>query len=179
MPNPPKSPKKRPETTPAGGLAEVELQRFVGYQLAQATITTNEVFTRHVEGPSGLRRVEYTILMLIGENPACTGAGLARALAVTAPNITMWIAHLEAQGWVVREPSETDRRSQHLRLSTRGAKLALEATRRLLEGERDALTGLTSGERSILAELLHKVACSRSARASRPEARQPPGAAQK
>jgi DNA-binding MarR family transcriptional regulator len=157
----PSKTKTSPDTTPAGGLTEVELQQLVGYQLAQATITTNDVFTRHVGKPLGLRRVEYTLLMLIKENPGCSASRLARALDLTAPNIAMWVAHLEEQGWVKREQSETDRRAQHLRLSPKGERLASETTLRLIAGEREALSRLSFGERAILIELLHKVACSR------------------
>lgn len=149
------------ETTPAGRLAEADLHQLVGYQLAQASITTNRVFTQQVGQPRGLRRVEYTILMLIGENPGCSAARLARALDVTAPNLTMWIAHLEKQGWVVREQNATDGRSQHLRLSAKGVRLAKETTSLLLAGEQQALAQLSAGERTILVELLHKVACAR------------------
>ena len=147
-----------PETTPAGRLAEADLHQLIGYQLAQASITTNRVFTKQVGQPLGLRRVEYTIVMLIGENPGCSAARLARALDVTAPNLTTWIAHLEKQGWVVREPSATDGRSQHLRLSAKGVRLARETTSLLLAGEQQALARLSAGERAILVELLHKVA---------------------
>jgi DNA-binding MarR family transcriptional regulator len=152
-----------PLTTPAGHLAEAGLHQIVGYQLAQASITTDRLFTMQVGKPLGLRRVEYTILKLIGENPACSSAKLARALDVTPPNITMWVDRLAERGWVLREQSETDRRSQHLHLSTKGAKLAADATQRLLAGEQAALDRLSAGERAILIELLHKVACCRAA----------------
>ena len=157
----PNKTKTRLDTTPAGGLSELELHQIVGYQLAQASITTNRVFTRQVGKPLGLRRVEYTLLMLISENPGCSAARLARALDVTAPNITALLAHLEERGWVVREPSATDGRSQHVRVSPRGAKFTLETTKLLVAGEREALAALTPGERAILIELLHKVATGR------------------
>jgi DNA-binding MarR family transcriptional regulator len=156
----PKNPPKT-DTTPAGRLVEAGLRQIVGYGIAQAAITANDVFTAKVGKPLSLRRVEYTLLMLIQENPACSASRLARALDVTAPNITMWIDKLEERGWVVREKSQVDRRSQHLRLSPKGARLATEATQRLIEGERAALARLSPAERAMLTELLHKVACCR------------------
>lgn len=157
----PHKPAPRADVTPAGHLVEAGLQQVMGYQLAQAGITTDSVFRAQVNGPLGLRRVEYTLLMLIRENPACSPARLARALNVTAPNITMWVDRLVELGWVRRERSESDRRAQHLSLSTKGAKLAAEATQRLMDGERQAMATLTAGERAMLAELLHKLACCR------------------
>jgi DNA-binding MarR family transcriptional regulator len=164
MPHKPK-PHDRSLTTPAGQLAEAGLQQLVGYQLAQAAITTDAVFSAQVGTALGLRRVEYTILLLIRENPACSSARLARALGVTAPNITMWIDKLVQRGWVQRATSTTDRRANHLRLTPEGAALATDATGRLLAGEAQALAALSSGERAILLELLHKVAALRAAAA--------------
>jgi DNA-binding MarR family transcriptional regulator len=162
MPAMPQSP--RPFKTPAGRLVESGLQNILGYQIAQAAITTDAVFSQQAGQALGLRRVEYTILMLIRENPACTSGRLVRALDVTAPNITMWIDKLEQRGLVRRAQSASDRRANHLELTPEGEALAQEATRRLIEGEAETLAArLTPGERGILLELLHKVALCRSA----------------
>lgn len=149
-------------TTPAGHLVEAGLQQILGYQIAQAAIATDAAFSQAVGQPLGLRRVEYTILMLIRENPACTSARLVRALDVTAPNITMWIDKLEQRGLVRRGQSASDRRANHLELTAEGEALAREATRRVVASEQQTLSaGLTPAERGILLELLHKVALCR------------------
>ncbi|CAN5630212.1 hypothetical protein BH09PSE5_BH09PSE5_34360 [soil metagenome] len=155
-------PAARMDTTPVGRLSEAKLQQLVGYQLAQASITTKRVFTREVGQPLGLRRVEYTILMLIKENPGCSASRLSRALDITAPNLTILISRLEQQGLVVREQNEIDKRSLHLHVSTAGAQLATETTERLLAGEQEALSSLSFGERALFIELLHKVASGRA-----------------
>jgi DNA-binding MarR family transcriptional regulator len=158
-------PKRRPlraDTTPAGRLDEARLHHVLGYQMAQATIVTQAVFMSHVGHPFELRPVEYTVLTLIVENPGGSLARLARALAVTAPNITMWIDKLEARGLVRREPSATDRRAQVLRATPEGEALARQATQRILEAERAALTTLSPAEHAMLVELLHKLACARA-----------------
>jgi DNA-binding MarR family transcriptional regulator len=152
-----------PDATPAGRLVEAQLHHVLGYQLAQATIATTIVFMKEVGEPCELRPVEYTILSLINENPNGSSTQLAQALAVTAPNITMWIDKLEGRGLVQRQRSETDKRAQHLRLTDKGSALVASATERLLAGERQAFAHLSDGERTILVELLHKVARSRPA----------------
>ncbi|MES2957539.1 MAG: MarR family transcriptional regulator [Pseudomonadota bacterium] len=144
--------------TPSGDLDEERLHGLVGYQLAQATVATDRVFRQQVGEPFGLRPVEYTLLTLIGDNPGGSSSSLAQALAVTAPNITMWIDRLVGRGLVRRRQSSTDRRKQELRLSAEGVRLVAQATDRLVEGERAALGGLSSAERAMLLELLHKVA---------------------
>jgi DNA-binding MarR family transcriptional regulator len=161
MPSMPTQRQRSQDLTPEGGLGEAALKHIVGYQLAQATITTTEVFQSQVGGPFDLRPVEFTVLTLIHENPGVSGKQLARALAVTPPNITMWIDRLEARGLVARERSATDGRAQHLRATPQGAALARNAVQRLLDGERQAMAALSSAERAILVELLHKAALCR------------------
>jgi DNA-binding MarR family transcriptional regulator len=150
------------ELTPAGRLAAAGLHDVIGYQIAQASIATLAVYRRAAGAALELRPVEYTMLVLVNENPGSTGARLARALAVSAPNITMWLEKLQRRGLVRREASETDRRSLHLYVTDKGRKLAEEATRRVVEAERHAFAHLSAGERAILVELLRKLALKRS-----------------
>lgn len=144
--------------TPAGDLAEARLGGLIGYQLAQATVAGHRVFREQVGERLDLRPVEYTLLALIAANPGCSSSALVQALAVTAPNITMWIDRLAERGWVRRRQSSTDRRRQELHLSAAGARVEAEATGRLIEGERIAFDGLSGAERAMLLELLHKLA---------------------
>jgi DNA-binding MarR family transcriptional regulator len=101
--------------------------------------------------------VEYTVLQLISANPGCSSVRLARALAVTKPNITMWVDRLLERGLIERQPSATDKRSHELRTTAQGQTLVQDATAAVLAGEAQTLAHLTVGERSILAELLHKL----------------------
>src|SRR5688572_2399390 len=146
----------RPDQTPAGRLEEARLQAVMGYQLAQATIVTQSIFLTHAGEPFGLRPVEYTVLTLIAENPGGSLAQVARALAVTAPNITVMVDRLEARGLIARQQSEADRRTQVLHTTAKGAELVRQATERIIEAEKQALP-LTAGEHAMLLELLHKV----------------------
>jgi DNA-binding MarR family transcriptional regulator len=149
------------DRTPQARLIEAGLHGVVGYQLAQASIVTTQVFDAAVGGASRLRPVEYTMLALIHANPDVTARQLARGLAVTPPNIAVWIERLQSRGLVLRSRSETDARLQHIRVSTTGAKLVRDATKRLQEGEAAALASLSAAERAMLVELLHKVALAR------------------
>lgn len=146
------------DTTPGARLREGALGGILGYGLAQATVATAAVFEAQVGGPLGLRPVEYTLLALVHENPDVSATQLARALAVTAPNIKMWVDRLEARGLVQRVRSTQDRRAQHLRTTREGRAQVQRCSQLLHEGEAQALQRLTPGERAILLELLHKVA---------------------
>jgi DNA-binding MarR family transcriptional regulator len=150
----------RTDLTPAGQLEEAQLQRVLGYQLAQAAIVTDALYARHVGEPFGLRPVEYTVLTLIAENPGGSLAQLARALAVTAPNITTMVDRLESRGLIARQQSASDRRAQVLHTTAKGATLVRKTTQLIIDAEKAALS-LTPGEQAMLVELLHKVACAR------------------
>jgi DNA-binding MarR family transcriptional regulator len=149
--------------TPAGKLSEASLHGLVGYQLAQAAITTTAVFEQRAHEAHDVRPVEFTLLCLIAENPDVSSARLAKALAVTKPNITMWVDRLEARGLVARRPSDTDKRSIELKVTRVGGKLVKTVRQGLLDGETLALRSLSAAEKAMLLELLHRVASSRSA----------------
>jgi len=150
------------DKTPLGGLEEARLHVVLGYQLAQATIVTNQIYRAQVGEPFELRPVEYTVLTLIDENPGGSLSRLARALAVKAPNITVMVDRLEARGLIRRGQSDEDRRTQVLHTTRKGAELVKRATEAIISAEKERLQ-LTPGEYAMLVELLHKVACARTA----------------
>lgn len=150
-----------PDRTPQSRLVEAELHGLLGYQLAQARIVTDQVFDAAVGRPLDLRPVEFTILALILANPGLTARQLARGLAVTPPNIALWIERLEGRGLIARTRGERDARVQHIRLTREGAALTRRSTERLLEAEREALATMSAAERAMLVELVHKVAMTR------------------
>lgn len=137
------------------------LRQVLGYQLAQAAIVTFGVFNPVVRARLDLRPVEYTILMLVKENPGISPAKLASWLDVARPNISLFVDKLESRGLVKRERNVTDGRSQHLHATDSGVALATNATRELIEGERTACAALTVVEQLMLTELLHKLNRSR------------------
>jgi DNA-binding MarR family transcriptional regulator len=157
----PSKPAVARDLTPFGKLAESTLHQLLGYQLAQATITTNRVFNSQVGQAFELRPVEFTILTLVHDNPGVTAKQLARALALAPPKITVWMERLESRGLVARERSTSDGRSQHIRTTKAGATLARDAAKRVVEGESSVLASLSAAERAMLMELLHKVARAR------------------
>ena len=149
------------DRTPQARLAEAGVHGVLGYQLAQASIVTGEVFADAVGRPCDMRPVEYTVLALIDGNPGLTARQLARALAVTPPNIAAWLERLEGRALIERQRSERDARVQHLRTTDAGHALATDCTQRLLKGEQAALASLSDAERAMLVELVHKVALAR------------------
>jgi DNA-binding MarR family transcriptional regulator len=154
-------PERRPtpppaERTPLARLSEGPLRGIVGYQIAQAALATNEVFELCVGRAQDLRRVEFTVLALIDANPEVTARQLAKALAVTPPHVAVMLDKLESRKLLRRQRSTADARVQHLSLSAAGSALVRKATAALQEGEAAALAAMSTAERAMLAELLHK-----------------------
>ena len=147
-----------PETTPLARLEEGELYSIVGYQVAQAAVSTVATFVRAAGRDFDLRKVEFTILVLVKNNPDVTPSRLAKALAIQAPNVTSWINRLEKRGLVERQIGTTDKRNQHLRTTLEGNAIIKEVVDRVRKAEREDWPELSVGERGILIELLHKIA---------------------
>ena len=137
--------------TPLGHLQELELRHLLGYQVAQASIVTLQVFDEVVAKREGLRTVEYTALALIRANGAVSPAQLAKAINLSPSYITVALDKLEARGLVKRETNDKDRRGQRLHATATGEALGKRLTDELLQAEREAVHTLTSVERLMLA----------------------------
>ncbi|MEJ2804396.1 MarR family winged helix-turn-helix transcriptional regulator [Comamonas sp. BIGb0124] len=145
------------KSTPA--LDESRLQHVLGYLLAIADVPSRKTFFKYIGKPLSLRPVEFSMLTLIAGNTDVTQKQLSQALAIPAPNVTIMLDRLEQREILVRERSETDRRSQYIRLTPAGRTLADKAHAISLRMEEDSiLKHLSTGERTMLRELLYKVA---------------------
>jgi DNA-binding MarR family transcriptional regulator len=151
------------DLTPQGHLEEKALHGLLGYQLAQAAVPSTRAFVRVVGGPLDLRPVEFTILQLVKENSAVTPGRLSRALAMTAPGVTIWLDRLQLRELIKRERSPTDGRAQNVSITRKGRDLVGRALASLVAADQALLHSLSLGERAMLLELLHKVAKARTA----------------
>jgi DNA-binding MarR family transcriptional regulator len=134
------------------------LAGIVGFHIARAAVTTYDAFERYIGKPFELKKVEFSLLMIVMANGAIAPKRLARALAVTAPNLTMLLDRLQERGLISRERNPADGRSQHVVLTTRGRQLAQKAAAASEPMERELLAGLSRAEHAMLIELLDKLA---------------------
>jgi DNA-binding MarR family transcriptional regulator len=141
----------------ADGLSLGALSEVLGFHLARAAVVTYDLFERHVGVPLGLRKVEYSLLLLLLANGSLAPKRLLRALALSAPNLSLLIDRLEVRGLVRRERSTTDRRSQNIVLTDAGRALARRGADAAQDMERELLDRLSHAERLMLIELLRKV----------------------
>lgn len=134
------------------------LSDVLGYHVAQAAVTTVELFERHIGERYGLRKVEFSILMLLQANHAITPKKLGQMLALTPPNLTLLLDRLQERGLLRRERSQVDRRSHNIVLTGAGVELAGETAAAAVPMERELQGRLSAAERALLIELLRKVA---------------------
>lgn len=150
-----------PMTTPSAPrslLDESRLDGILGYAMARASVTTTRLFNRSVGEPLGLRPVEFTLLQLIEANPDTTQKHLCELLRMPAPQMTLILDRLLERDWVRRERDQKDRRTLRLRLTEEGSRLAAQSVEALRDGERALDKLLSPGERTLLRELLVKIA---------------------
>ena len=143
--------------TPRGTLSLGPLAEVLGYHVAQAAVTTVALFERHVGHPHGLRKVEFSMLMLLAANGPLMPKRLGQALALSAPNLSLILDRLQARGLLQRQRSEVDRRSQNIVLTAEGAELARASELSAQPMERELLARLSPAEHAMLIELLRKI----------------------
>ena len=144
----------------AGELDASRLSHLVGYAASRAALRLREVFARHM-APLDLKIVEFSILMLVAQNPQVNQRQLGEALDISAPNMAVTLDRMVERGWVERVRGTKDRRAQHIHLTAAGAQLVQRAEKVAATMEAPALAMLSAAERALLIELLTKVAAGR------------------
>ncbi|WP_088280601.1 MarR family winged helix-turn-helix transcriptional regulator [Ideonella sp. A 288] len=142
----------------AASLSLGPLTDVLGYHIAQAAVVTYALFERHIGQPHGLRKVEYSMLMLLLANGPLSPKRLIQALALSAPNLTLLLDRLQERGLIRRERSQVDRRSQNIVLTAEGGRIARATAEAAAPMERELLDRLSRAEHAMLIELLGKVA---------------------
>ena len=134
------------------------LTQIVGYHVAQAAVTTVAAFERHIGTPYSLRKVEFSLLMLLHANGALSPKQLAHTLTLTSPNLTLLLDRLQGRGLIRRERNPADGRSQHILLTEAGQRMARETAAAAVPMERELERPLSAAEHAMLIELLGRLA---------------------
>jgi DNA-binding MarR family transcriptional regulator len=148
----------RPQHKGDSGVSLGPLAAAVGYHIAQAAVATTDSFERHVGQPFTLRKVEFSLLMLLKANGPLAPKRLGQTLTLTAPTLTLLLDRLQQRGLITRERNPADGRSQHIVLTDLGQRTARDAAAAAVPMERDLLERLSRAEHAMLIELLCKLA---------------------
>ena len=131
------------------------LDGLVGFQVRQAQLRVFNHFRKTV-GKAGITPGQTGILILIRNNPAISQAALARAIGVERATLGQIIADMEAKSWVVRHPSQSDKRSYALTLSSSGRIFLEQVLEKIAAHEQDLTIHLSTDERREFLRLLLK-----------------------
>lgn len=133
------------------------LTGVVGYTLRRAQMAVFEDFIARF-AVLDLTPAQYSVLLVIGENPGRKQTEIARVLGIQRTNFVVMLDQLEARGLAERRRSATDARSHAVFLTKAGTAL-LNKARKIQADQEDAFADLLSREgRDMLVALLRKVA---------------------
>lgn len=108
--------------------------------------------------PLGLSEAKWTTLLYLSR---CEGGliqiDLAKRIGIEGPTLVRLLDRLEADGWVRRKLSKTDRRSKVIVLG-RKAQPVLKEIRGIVHGLREeTMAGLTEREIATALKVLHRI----------------------
>jgi DNA-binding MarR family transcriptional regulator len=142
---------------PGERLALGTLSEHIGYVVRRAQLAIFNDFIRAM-APVDIRPAQYSVLIVIAENPGLTQAELGRALAIKRANLVGMLNELERRKLARRVASPHDRRSHSLFLTATGRQMLARFRRLALEHERRACRTLSAEEKRTLLELLGRIA---------------------
>jgi DNA-binding MarR family transcriptional regulator len=133
------------------------LTSVVGYTLRRAQMAVFEDFIQRFS-VLDLKPAQYSVLLVIGDNPGRKQSEIAAALGIQRPNFVAMLDELERRGLAERTRSATDRRSHAVVLTPAGRALLDRAKDMQRQQEVDLGEVLGPGGRDSLVDLLKKLA---------------------
>lgn len=133
------------------------LEQSAGLLMRIAQLTVFDHFFE-VFGQSDIKISEFTVLYAIAENPGIRQGVLADVLKIKWPNMTKLVRTLERDGLIERHIPPNDRRSVHLRVTSKGRKQIAVSEQNMYRSDRMALSMLNDEEHAQLLKLSRKIA---------------------
>jgi DNA-binding MarR family transcriptional regulator len=102
------------------------LQDSIGYALRRAQglvyANLNDALAR-----ISLRPLQFTLLVMVAENPGASQTGVCEALGIQKANCVPTMSELERRGFIIRKKSATDARSYELHITNKGKRILQRA----------------------------------------------------
>ena len=133
------------------------LNDHIGYVVRRAQLAIFKDFIQTM-APVDIRPAQYSVLIVIGDNPGLTQAEVGRALAIKRANLVGMINELEQRKLARRAASPSDRRSHALYLTAHGRQMLARYHKLALEHEKRVTRTLDPNEKRMLLELLVRIA---------------------
>ncbi len=101
--------------------------------------------------PLGFSHSRWLLLLHLSRHDGCTHCELAQHMGIEAATLVKQVDHMEQEGLLKRQASETDRRVKHLHLTTAGKKVVERIRSSAAELRKEIMAG--SGTEDIGAAL--------------------------
>lgn len=137
------------------GSVTLPIAERIGHHIKRAEqelIATKNTVLR----PVGLNVPQYTVLMVLAEDPGLSGAALARRCLVTPQTMSTVLATLESKGLVSRQKQPMSTHIQEARLTHKGRTVLSRADRAAARVEQELGSVFTDEERRQLQEFLSR-----------------------
>ena len=138
-------------------MADFDLDTFLPYLLNQAAEASAAAFQASYKASHGLTRTQWRVLAHLGRFGALTARDICARSHEEKTKVSRAVAALEAEGWLVRSPSEADRRAELLSLTEAGQAVFADLGQRALAHDA-ALRARLGPEARALEALLRRIA---------------------
>jgi len=102
------------------------IQDLIGYALRRAQgvvyADLNDALAR-----ISLRPLQYTLLLMVAENPGSSQSVVCEALGIQKTNCVPTMSELERRGYIIRRKSTQDARSYELHITNKGKRILQRA----------------------------------------------------
>lgn len=102
------------------------LQEVIGYALRRAQGAVYSDLSVALARIS-LRPLQYTLLLMVNENPGASQSGVCEALGIQKANCVPTMSELERRGLIIRRKSASDARSYELHITNKGKRILQRA----------------------------------------------------
>ena len=132
------------------------LHDYIGYWLRRAQVWAMTGFVETMK-ELDLRPTQFSVLILINENPGIRQTEVCAALGLQKANFVPLLNELERRGLAVRKVGAQDRRSSALHLTSQGEALLQRANQLHAQWEGQIAARLGARGQEQLRELLQKL----------------------
>ena len=132
------------------------LESLMGYNARRASLSIIGQFLDRM-AVYDLRPVDFSVLVLVDDNPGITSRQICATLSILPPNLVGMVNALEGRALLERKPHPNDRRAQGLHIAVTGQAIMGQARKTAVQLEREATRRLSAAERKTLMQLLQKI----------------------
>jgi DNA-binding MarR family transcriptional regulator len=121
-------------------------------------LRTTEMFGRELAQSAGLTAVQFRVLQVVAETGQTTGKAISTRMRVSQATITALVDKLVAQGMVMREKSQADRRQTNIIITEHGRRTIENAPDPLQQRYVRRFKEMEQWEQAMLLASLERVA---------------------